>query len=192
MSDGPHRSLPMSKAWKKVAEWADNQNFDIQQVCDRLFKTLVKDARKQLSAAVIDVVHHAFQESSSDLFPDQRLHDLSNARRLAAGFPFATSFLDCAEQELSNGVVGNEGLFNSVKSVLEERMQRAARQIEEHYLRDHTSSRERADIVKTRLNSAINQISIEDLSQRVLRTASRPFAATPGRGGLDDGVPIND
>lgn len=28
MSDGPHKSLPMRRAWRRLAEYADNRNFE--------------------------------------------------------------------------------------------------------------------------------------------------------------------
>ena len=191
MSDGPYRSLPMRPAWKKVAEWVENENFDAHQVADRLSQAVLKDFRKEVPHEAVTLIQSVFEAGETELFPDQRSLDLSNARRLLEGSPLGSLFLDCAAQELAEGKVGLEGITNAARAAIGDRVQRAARQIEEHYFRHPNSSRELAVSVRGRLQEAISHTPTEDIAHRIL-------GVNPVRGkgavryqGLDDGVQIS-
>ena len=46
MSDGPHRSLPMSKKWKRVAERIYNEAYSPEQICEAL--SAAKDCQAKM------------------------------------------------------------------------------------------------------------------------------------------------
>ena len=48
MSDGPHRSLPMSRGWKQLARRAANKAFSPVEVCDALPAALHQDWRTEV------------------------------------------------------------------------------------------------------------------------------------------------
>ena len=47
MSDGPHKSLPMPRAWKKFTECVSNEAFSFEEVRDAIVAALEQDWRKQ-------------------------------------------------------------------------------------------------------------------------------------------------
>jgi len=192
MSDGPHRSLPMRRAWKNVAELADNANFDVQDVLAAISEALVQDAQKEVPADFVRLIHAQFIEGEKELFPDQRAHDLSNAQRLVDGLPLGSLLFTCAVQELLNGNAGEQGVSEAMQSALDDRAWRGARQIEEHYLRHPRSSKKRAINIRGRLAHAISQLSIEKTAQQALQGKASRLQKTIRHQGLDEGVPLND
>ncbi len=191
MSDGPYRSLPMRRAWKKVAELAENENFAVHQVTDRVFQAVVKDFRKEVPRDAVTQVQLAFAEGEEYLFPDPRAHYLSNARGLVEGSPLGAIFLDCAAQELAEGRAGQQGLLNAVGTAIHERMQREARRIEEHYLRHPDSSRELTVNVCQRIQEAISHVSTDDIARQILGIDPIRRSGAVRYEGLDDGVPLS-
>lgn len=190
MSDGPYRSLPMRPAWKKVAEWAENESFDARQVADRMSQAVIKDFRKEVSHNAVTLIQSVFREVEADLFPDQRPQDLSNARRLVDGSPLGSFLIYCAVQELEEGKVGLQGVLNAARAAIEDRMQRAARQIEEHYLRHPDSSRELTVNVRQRIQEAIGHVSADEVARQILGIGV--IRRSPVRyEGLDDGVSLS-
>src|SRR6266850_1284782 len=43
MSDGPHRSLPMRPAWRRVAERGDKRAFTLEEISQALAPSLFRD-----------------------------------------------------------------------------------------------------------------------------------------------------
>lgn len=191
MSDGPYKSLPMRPAWKKVAEWVENENFDVHQVVSRLSEAVSADFRRDVPIDAVTLISSAFDASETQLFPDQRLLDLSNARQLLNGSPLGSLLLDRASQALAEGKVGLDGLTNALSATIEEWEQRAARQVEEHYFRHPDSSDQLTAAVRDRLQEAIGQVSAEDVARRILGVDSGSASQPLLYKGLDDGVPLS-
>ena len=190
MSDGPHRSLPMSKGWKKVAEWADNSNFDSGQIAEILAQEVVRDFRKAIPEGVITLLIREFQDREGDLFPDERTQCVVNIDQLLDGSPLGRLLFDCAEQRLDAGEVGQQGIETAVRSAVREQLLRRERQIEEHYLRCRESSVERAAKVRAGIEGGIGQVSVEEVARRVLRLAPSRSSRAGQRTGVDEGVPL--
>lgn len=190
MSDGPYKSLPMRPAWKKVAEWVENENFDVHQVADRLSQAVSADFRRDVPSDAVTLIWSAFDSGEGQLFPDQQSLDLSNARRLLEGSPLGSLFLDCASQALGEGKTGLEGLTNAASAAVEDWEQRAARQIEEHYFRHPDSSDQLNVAVRDRLQDAIDHVSAENIARQILGVHSGRASEPVRYKGLDDGVPL--
>jgi len=190
MSDGPHRSLPMRRAWKKVAEQADNKNYKIPKLADMLSHALVEDFRKEVPVDVVRLVKEQFLGRGNDLFPDQKGHDLANIQRLVNGYPMAGTLLDCATQELRAGNLGPQGLADTVKVTLYERSLAARRDVEEHYRRHPESSQARAAKVRDRMTIALQNAPFEVAAQYALRNEAFPRQKGSQHGGLDEGPDI--
>lgn len=191
MSDGPHRSLPMRRAYKKVAQVAYNENFDVQEVVALLAHALVGDVRKDVPFTALAVLQGRFQEGEQDLFPGQGEIDLSNARRLVDGSPMGALVLDCANAELSAGNVGQKGLFTALEAAFRDRALRAARQIEEHYERHPEASKPRTVRMRQRLDQAITKLDTSNMARQALGDKSVPLAKAARHQGLDEGVPLS-
>src|SRR5688572_5457658 len=110
MSDGPYKSLPMEPKWKKVAQLAENENFSRKDVAERWERAQLQEIRAKIPKEVVHLVRKSFERGETELFPDQCLSDLANARRLSHGSPLALLFVDCSQCELTGGNTGMTGL----------------------------------------------------------------------------------
>ena len=68
MSDGPHKSLPMPPAWKRVAERADNAAFESDEIRKALIPALEHDCRTEMSPALLDDVRSLIEGQDASLF----------------------------------------------------------------------------------------------------------------------------
>jgi len=190
MSDGPHRSLSMSRAYKKVAERAYNENFDVQEFVTLFTRALVDDLRKDVPTEAVELLRGQFRAGEMELFPDQRAHDLSAARRLVDGSPLGALLVDCTAEGLSYGNVGEQGLVSAVDTALLDRAARAARQIEEHYYRHPDASETRTVQMRERLDHAIAQLDTANMARQALGDRSATLDRIARHEGLDEGVPF--
>jgi len=68
MSDGPFRSLPMSRRWKKAAEFADNSAASIDDISLVVASAMHQEWRKEISANLIEGIQELLGKPS--LFGD--------------------------------------------------------------------------------------------------------------------------
>lgn len=190
MSDGPHRSLPMSKAWKKVAEWADNRNFESAQVVESLEHAILQDFRREIPNSGFADLKSKFGDREGDLFPDDRSQAWKDTRESLNGSPLGGLLIDCVEQAIAEGKDGLEGLECAVQIAVRERMLRGERQVEEHYHRHRDSSPSRTANVRARIEEAILQASVDGVARQLLQLDSPRSSHSGKRSGLDEGVPL--
>jgi hypothetical protein len=68
MSDGPHKSLPMKRSWRRVAECADKRSFTVEEVARALAPALEQDCRDELRPEFVRSLRRVVEEPS--LFPE--------------------------------------------------------------------------------------------------------------------------
>jgi hypothetical protein len=186
MSDGPHRSLPMRPAWRRVAERGDRPAYTPREISDALVPALEQDCRSELTSEFLAGVRRVVQEPS--LFKDDV------AARLESLRPLAGSGIGRAVLENVGPLsVGEADAFGVVKDALAaallDRANRGARQVEEHFLRK--ASAPRAGDVRGRLEKAIGGTDLDAIAGRVLRAdPKRKLGAPAKQKGLDDGVDL--
>lgn len=189
MSDGPHRSLPMRRGWKKLAERADNCAFETEQVAEAIPEAIEGDLREEWSPALGDVLHRVIGDpEQTSLFKALPTEELEKARHLAAGKPILQLIVDCLEKVLAEGK-SSEPLLDALATAMQNYVTRCFRSVEEHYVRK--SSTHRAQRVRTRLEEASTRPSYRDHANRFLKSNSSGAAIrAPKRIGLDEGVRI--
>lgn len=186
MSDGPHRSLPMRPAWRRVAHWADRQAFAPEEVSEALALAIEQDCRQELRPEFLAGLRRVVEEPS--LFRDD-----TNAR-LAAFYPNAgagieRSLMDRLCLLTESEAAGFATLQGAVAMAAQDCANRRARQIEEHFLRRTSSSRARD--MRGRLQAAADVTSFISVAARVLGVDPHHRPAAPTRQtGLDDGVTL--
>lgn len=188
MSDGPHRSLPMSKAWKTLAERADNKAFDADDVAAALPAAMANDCRAVPSELIL-LLRDVFDPMRPVMFFDEAITRLGGLRSQCAGSPLAMKFVECGVAALSAGNLTAESLRSVLLQGFEANAQQRGRQIEEHY---HRKCRDpqRAPAVRERLNEAAARANYVQLADSLLGN-SRPGVNAPAKQtGLDDGVRI--
>lgn len=190
MSDGPHRSLPMRRRWKVLAERADNPSFEPAQVCEAISAALEEDFREEVPQPILAAIRNVLDDGlQRSLFFNQKVAELTALKRSAAGHPLAAIVIDCTIQSVSSSTPSAEPLFEGVTNALLTRAPHGTRQIEEHFLRN--SNAQRAQNVRTRIEQGISRTACEILARQVLGDGSPPPSRQPSRqDGLDDGVRI--
>ena len=175
--------------WRKVAECADNANFEVQRVSELLFDAVMKDFRRDVPAALLRALREAFHERDRCLFIELRRDVVAFQLPAEQYTSLAAMVLDCANHELELGNTGSQGISAAVESALGDQMSRAARQIEEHYLRK--GGNRRSAEIRQRLKEARGGVPVSDVSSRVLGTVAAPRIACAKEAGLEDGVPLS-
>lgn len=186
MSDGPHRSLPMRRPWKTVAECADNAAFEVEEIRETILPALENDCRREMRREFLDELGKVCADQEGSLFkPDMRPALEALRRNANAGIERLT--LDHALHAAANGTSGRGVAEKALGQALKDRGASAIRQVEEHYLRN--SSARRAHNVRDRMEQAISGADVGAAARRVLDGKdSGPKPAK--RQGLDDGVKL--
>ena len=188
MSDGPHRSLPMRRGWKRVAEWADNRAFEPEQINNAIIPALEEDCRGEISTEFLSSFLEACRNQEGSLFKKElgpELESLSSA----AGYGLGRMVLEYAKQLSARGKTGLDMAQKAVTDALSDRAERGARQVEEHYCRE--SSEKRAINVRQRIEEAIGGADVEGLARQIINPKTGGSARPPlKRQGLDDGVKL--
>lgn len=183
MSDGPHRSLPLRRAWKKVAECGANHAFAPEELSQRIAPALEEDSRAELAPGFVDGLNGLY----GSLFRNQLESELESLRD-QAGMGIGRVILDRAIQLAAEGATGPDALLKAFTDGLMDRAQRCSRQVEEHYLRE--SGERKARDVRGRVDDGIGQakFAVEALARKILKIESGASPRPQKRESLDDGV----
>ena len=185
MSDGPHRSLPMKRNWKSVAERADKHSFDVADISAAMIPALAGDCRDEIRPGLIDRVRGIVEEQESLLIKDNVGARIA-ALRAEAGPGIGQRFVDNIVRIAAKDVPGVVDLVTAMTAALVERATRCSWQVEEHYLRESTASR--ANNVRARLEQGRLGAALDGLARQVLRIDDgRAARSIAKRDGLEEG-----
>jgi len=185
MSDGPHRSLPMKRNWKSVAERADNRSFGVDDISTAMIPALAGDCRDEIRPGLIDRVRGIVEEQESLLIKDN-VGDRIAALRAEAGHGIGQRFIDNVVRIAAKDIPETVDLVEAMTAALAERATRGSWQVEEHYLRASTASR--ANNVRARLEQGRLGAALDGLARQILRLDNdRPARSIAKRDGLEEG-----
>ena len=184
MSDGPHRSLPMRRHWKDLAERAAKAAYSVDQVCEMLPYALKKDLREVPLAAVRDILGGAPQGA---LFPNERIEQLEAVRQASRRSAASNAVIDYAIQAVGDGLTGDAAFRATLENACEERARSGFRSVEEHYHREATARSAR--YVRDRLDAARQQCDFKAIASGFIAPGKPPRDALrlPRHMGLDEG-----
>lgn len=189
MSDGPHKSLPMRRAWKRLAMCADNEAFAPEDVSGALADALRQDWKAEALQQLVRRLDAVVGDDGSGLFEGRRFAQLDAERAAAGGHPLSCLLIDCVIHELRQGCWRKDTLREAAVKALVEWAARHARQIEEHYKR--RSDRHRAGNVRERLEASVAKVDMQSLAKTPIRAGRDQHAHAPAKyAGLDDGVKL--
>lgn len=184
MSDGPHRSLPMRRHWKDLAERAATSAFTLDQVAEA-FPVALKN---EFSEAPLAQIRHILGGSpQTSLFKEDRAVQLEAARRTCRGSAAGNTLIDCALEANANGLTGDSALRTSIENALDAHARAGCYQIEEHYRREEP---QRTANVRDRLNAARSQCAHGEIASELMSddgTAARRKVRLRKRTGIDEG-----
>lgn len=187
MSDGPHKSLPMSRKWKRFAECAYNEAYSPEQACDALSTALAEDWCRQIPESLVNKVQMALPNDQTELFSDQSNQELEALRRETAGHPLANTFMDCVAQAVEKGLTSESALLESACGAITDFAARGLRQVEEHYHRD--PPRNGVTDVRQRSQEVVGKLDTVATARQFLGIGQHPRIPVKHTG-LDDGVPL--
>lgn len=184
MSDGPHRSLPMRRHWKDLAERAAKAAYSADQVCEGLPYALKKDFREAPLEVVRDILGGGKQGS---LFQNERIEQLEAVRQTCRGSAAGNILLDCAVVAVGAGLIGDAAFQSTLENACEEQARSGLRSIEEHYQREASAGS--AQYVRNRLDAARHQCDFRAIASDFMSPAKPPRDALrlSRHTGLDEG-----
>lgn len=186
MSDGPHRTLAMRPAWRRVAERADNTSFGQDEIAEAMCAALAGDWRAEVPEAVVGAVASVLGDEAQ---PSLLAGDARELDRLRAnsGAPLAAALVDAAGDLMTEGARGRAAVEAAIGSALLDRALRECRSVEEHYLRRSTAPRGAG--VRDRLEKAAARAQVRGLARDIARGLATAKRYKPAkRDGLDEGV----
>ena len=189
MSDGPYRSLPMARCWKRLAKFSENENFGDPDIRAAAIDALGKTCRVSVPADVIDGLRNVFLGLQAGLFSDQRAEAVEALRPLASGHSVGKLLLDHAACVLREGGGGEDGLTEATERMLTAVGEAFTRQIEEHYLREAPAPRTRR--VVGRAEQALAAADKRTLARQLCGLdAGTSRRSSLKHKDIDDGVPL--
>lgn len=186
MSDGPHRSLPLRRAWKKVCEIADGGAHSLEEVVERIPSALAADVRGEITEGLLRRLRHILAPAQPALIDDAREQVASLRSQTSSAME--ADLIDSVGDALRDGEAGLGALRAGAEAALEDRGHAAIHSVVEHYIR--RSPEARAAHVGQRLSDALKQAQAglsalaTGLASGSLRAA---IPAAADRSGLDDG-----
>ena len=189
MSDGPYKSLPMSRAWKRLAEFAQNDNFESGHIAEAALSALMRDWRANVPAGLIAAVREVFCAAQNTLFNEQRAEQLRTMGEQTGNRAFARMFLDCAVLRTESGETGEAAFAKAAADALLAQGARGVRQVEEHYFRKSHASL--AKSVRGRLEHGVSSADLASCARVLLKVSPAPtHQPSLKRQGIDEGVPL--
>ena len=191
MSDGPHRSLPMRAAWKRVAERGDKPAYTPDEISERIVPALEQDWRAEIRPAFMNELTQAFKEHDG-LFPET-ISDSLKSLGDQAQCGLERSLIDHAIHVSEQGDQGIVALERAACNALMDRGSRGLLQVEEHYCRKSNLSRARRVRERLQAGLALARTNLTGSARRLLgidRKAKSASAPSTRRDGIDDGVTL--
>jgi hypothetical protein len=184
MSDGPFRSLPMNRKWKKVAEFADNSAASLDDISHAILSAMHQEWNSDIPVNLMEKIYDILRTPS--LFGNTYFEDL---RQLVIGKPIANSLLNYFNQSEYSNLPEYEMIIKTISKAVVEKSERVIRQIQEHYIRKSDSNRSMK--VVSRIRQAFQAMGYENLARKFIDP--KPIPAGQYRSiktGLDEGVKI--
>ena len=189
MSDGPHKSLNMRRAWKRVAERASNAAFDDAERNEALAAALHDDWVTEVPQRLVARLRDIFGDARGALFDELLIKQLEGLRDDITGGPLAIALLDCAMQAAQRGYRGDQALVRAAGDALRQRAESGSRQVEEHSLR--ASPGQGVEGVRNRIDDAIARLDAAAVARRCIgRDDGKPSRTSRKKTGIDDGVSL--
>lgn len=187
MSDGPHRSLPLRAAWKRVCEVAGNTAHGVEEVAERLVPAIRADIVHEIGETFVAQIRKVLTPDLAQpgLFDDAS-ERLAALRRGPCSI-FQSDLLDSVDDAMRDGHSGLTALEAGALTAIEIRVRATINSVVEHYLR--RAPHETAAAVGRRLAAGLQAAKAEVDALASSLSAGRLVraAAAPSHRDLEDG-----
>jgi hypothetical protein len=188
MSDGPHKSLPMRPAWRRVAALAANPNSAPDEIRSAVRPALRHDWHQGLPAQLVRDVGQILCDPPP-LFSDDTIRRLESLRRSTPPNGLGDLLLDCATERAISRAGGREALVAAVVQALAVWASRCGYQIEEHILRK--SPTPTSENIRARIEEGMSGAPFAELARELIDREPGSASRDPlKQEDLDDGVPL--
>src|SRR5436853_7409356 len=102
MSDGPYKSLPLSRTWKKVAKCAGSDAYSVADIRDTFSPALAEDWRAGQLDVIVRTIRDLFDLNQGSLY--DRVGQLESMLASASGNGLRQTLIECAIQATSTGI----------------------------------------------------------------------------------------
>lgn len=186
MSDGPHRSLPMRRQWRDLAERAATPAYSAEQVAEAFPLALKRDFREAPLSQVRDILGGSAQTS---LFKEDRAAQLEGARQACRGSAAGNTLIDCAIEANAQGLTGDAAFRSALENAIDAYARGGCHQIEEHWRRKEPESTAN---VRERLREARTACGHDAVASELMggEPAGSRDLKLPKRTGVDEGPPL--
>ena len=187
MSDGPYKTLKMSRPWKRLAKVAANPVHTPDEVAEAFAPALLDEWGAVSSAFARQVRAALGDDARGNLFAEV---SVAETRRLqdAAQNPVERLLAAQACDVARDGLVGAVAYQAAVHRTLDERVHTRSRQLEEHYLGEASPD---AGRLRAKLDAAIGALRTDRLAAGIASGAEVcSLAPKVDRSGLEEGPPL--
>lgn len=191
MSDGPHKSLNMSRKWKRFAESAASDTYSYEDTESRLCEGVAEDWQVDVSPRLLRALQPLLEEAQPTLFGDHEIPDLTPLIRDDPECKvFARRVVEFAQHALQEGNIGPGALRAVVELALQDRVTSRMAQVEEHYLRSAEIGG--AATIRAQNAKLLNSTALKDLAKKICDGGRISSIAplTRKHEGVDDGVTL--
>lgn len=170
MSDGPYKSLPMSKSWKDVAQRAHKASFLDEEREQSMCVALRKDVLRNVGKDYINAIGNILVDQQGNLFGDQAATEIDNITSQYSQSPLRDTMSANIQAALHSGESGEDALVEGVNLTLQDYGRGCNRQIEEHYKRDARTHSERIKTVSVRdiMARTLTSSAVRNLGQEIV------------------------
>jgi hypothetical protein len=187
MSDGPYKTLKMSRPWKRLAKLAANPAHSTAEVAEALRPALLEDWNSVRPAFAQQVRAALGDNERGNLFLEVTLAETQRLRANASN-PVEALLADQAHDAARDGLSGEAAYEQAIKACLDDRALQRARQMEEHYLCEQSPDTGR---LRAKLGEAIRTAETDKMAAGIAKgVGARTLAPKVDRTGLDEGVPL--
>lgn len=184
MTDGPHKSLNLPSRWKKVAELADQEVWD-QDDINAAVKSALIWTFNQIDPSIRKQIQNEMGDLEDCLFREAKVLKLEALRSGKADNVLLHYIIEGCKQRLERAAPSVSGFTEVLGNAMKMLAASHSRQIEEHYLRK--SNVQRARHVRARIGIGLNNVSYESLARQALSPNNTMRGPGPKRSGLDEG-----
>lgn len=183
MSDGPYRSLPLKRHWKKFLERVVTPSYSPDEVTETLYHAILNDLRDSPMAQVINIL---LGEGQQPLFHENHADQFESLRRNYPGSAASNILLDCATEANADGFTGERAVSVTMENTFETLFHSNRISIEEHCKRKESWKKMN---IRTHLKAAWKNIQYSKLLAAIMPNKSTVTKATrlTKHTGLDKG-----
>ena len=187
MSDGPYKTMKMSRPWKGLAKIAANPAHSVAETAEAFQPALLNEWGEVRPAFAKEIRAALGDNNRGNLFLEVAISETQRLQAKAQN-PVEALFAAQACDVARDGHVGPAAFEAAIKATLDERALHRSRQMEEHYLSECSPD---AGRLRAKLHSAIPSIGTDRLAAGIAAgDGMRSLAQKVDRSGLDEGPPL--